>query len=60
MTKLIEVDEQQQIFHLHNEQISYLLTVEAGQTLSHLYFGKRVRGYHGQLTYPPGRSWFFW
>lgn len=52
MTKLIEVDEQQQIFHLHNEQISYLLTVEAGQTLSHLYFGKRVRGYHGQLTYP--------
>lgn len=50
--KLITVDEKKKVFHLHNKQISYLLSVDDGGTLSHLYFGKRVRGYHGELKYP--------
>ena len=51
-TNLIDVDEQQLIFHLHNEQISYILGVETGNVLAHLYFGPRVRAYHGERRYP--------
>lgn len=50
--KLITVDQKKKIFHLHNSKISYLLSVEDGGTLCHLYFGKRVNDYHGQLRYP--------
>ncbi|RVU70096.1 MULTISPECIES: alpha-galactosidase [Lactobacillus] len=49
---LISFDEKNKVFHLHNDQISYLLAVEDGGTLAHLYFGKRVNDYHGQLRYP--------
>lgn len=49
---LITVDEKNKIFHLHNNKISYLFSVEAGGTLCHLYFGKRVKAYHGELKYP--------
>jgi len=49
---LIDVDEQQLVFHLHNEQISYILGVETGNVLAHLYFGPRVRDYHGERRYP--------
>ena len=52
MSELIEFDEKQQVFHLHNQEISYIFSVVKGGTLSHLYFGKRVRGYHGELAYP--------
>lgn len=52
MQNLITVDEENKVFHLHNKQISYLFSVEQGATLAHLYFGKRIRKYHGQLKYP--------
>ncbi|GMA69053.1 hypothetical protein GCM10025879_02990 [Leuconostoc litchii] len=37
----IYVDHQRKVFHLSNNQISYLLQVEEGGVLSHLYFGKK-------------------
>ena len=49
---LINIDEQHLVFHLHNDQISYILGVETGGVLAHLYFGPRVRGYHGERQYP--------
>lgn len=49
---LIEFDAQTKTFHLHNKTISYLLGIEDGKTLAHLYFGKRINNYHGQLKYP--------
>lgn len=52
MQDLITFDEKNKVFHLHNDDISYLMSVEDGDTLSHLYFGKRVKNYHGQLRYP--------
>ncbi|GAA3631027.1 alpha-galactosidase [Lactobacillus hamsteri] len=50
--RLITFDERNKVFHLHNKQVSYLISVENGGTLSHLYFGKRVKEYHNQLRYP--------
>ena len=52
MTDLITFDSAKQVFHLHNKELSYILSIEQGQTLCHLYFGKRVRNYHGELLYP--------
>ena len=52
MTALITFDEQQGVFHLHNRKISYLLALEEGGILSHLYFGSAIDSYHGQLRYP--------
>ncbi|MBI1721703.1 alpha-galactosidase [Lactobacillus crispatus] len=53
MTKnLITFDEKNKVFHLHNDQISYLISIEDGGTLSHLYFGKSIKAYHGELRYP--------
>ena len=52
MNQLINFDEKNQVFHLHNDKISYLLAVEDGKTLAHLYFGKAIKEYHGQLRYP--------
>lgn len=52
MEKLIEIDEKNKVFHLHNDKISYLFEVEQGGYLGHLYFGTRVFDYHGQLHYP--------
>lgn len=49
---LIDFDEKQQVFHLHNKKISYLIGIEDGGSLSHLYFGKQIKHYHGQLRYP--------
>lgn len=41
MTKeLITFDSQNKIFNLSNKQITYLISIENGQTLCHLYFGK--------------------
>ncbi|WP_188351177.1 alpha-galactosidase [Leuconostoc pseudomesenteroides] len=44
-------DEQQQVFHLSNQQVSYLIQIEDGGVLSHLYFGKKISGYHGSRLY---------
>ncbi|MBA2916625.1 alpha-galactosidase [Lactobacillus crispatus] len=53
MTKnLITFDEKNKVFHLHNDQISYLISIEDGGTPSHLYFGKSIKVYHGELRYP--------
>lgn len=49
---LITVDDQQLVFHLHNQKISYVLGVDAGKTLVHLYVGKPIAHYHGQRRYP--------
>lgn len=50
--QLIDFNEKQRVFHLHNNLISYIFSIEKGGFLSHLYFGKRVRNYHGQLKNP--------
>lgn len=52
MNQLISFDEKNKVFHLRNDQISYLLSIEDGKTLAHLYFGKAIKEYHGQLRYP--------
>lgn len=52
MNDLIEFDSKRQVFHLHNRNISYIFSVEEGGTLCHLYFGRRVQEYHGELKYP--------
>ena len=52
MTSLITFDEKQRVFHLHNQEISYLFALEEENILSHLYFGAKVPAYHGQLRYP--------
>ena len=52
MTPLITFDEKQKLFHLHNQEISYLFALEEENILSHLYFGAKVPAYHGQLRYP--------
>lgn len=49
---LIEFDDKNHVFHLHNHHISYLFSIETGGFLSHLYFGKRIKTYHGQLKNP--------
>lgn len=49
---LIEFDDKKHVFHLHNHHISYLFSIETGGFLSHLYFGKRIKTYHGQLKNP--------
>ena len=50
--KLIRFDEKNKVFNLSNNQITYLLSIEDGKTLCHLYFGKKLRHYHGELKYP--------
>lgn len=52
LKNLINFDEQQQVFHLHNGNISYILGIDEGGVLSHLYFGPRIKNYHGQLKNP--------
>lgn len=50
--KLITFDETTQSFHLKNKDISYVLAIEEGKILSHVYFGKRVKNYTGYFKYP--------
>ncbi|MFT8995294.1 alpha-galactosidase [Lentilactobacillus hilgardii] len=49
---LITFDQKTQVFHLHNKHLSYLLSIDEGGILSHLYFGRRIRNYHGQRRSP--------
>jgi len=51
-TDMITFDEKNQVFNLSNDYISYIFSVEEGKTLAHLYFGKKIRNYHGNLQYP--------
>ncbi|MCZ3622063.1 alpha-galactosidase [Lactobacillus mulieris] len=52
LKNLIEFDEETKVFHLHNKYISYLMMIEQGETLAHLYFGKHINSYNGELLYP--------
>ncbi|SCC06279.1 alpha-galactosidase [Weissella bombi] len=49
---LIVFDNQTKSFHLHNDEISYVLGIEEGGILAHLYYGQRIKQYHGQLKNP--------
>lgn len=49
---MIQFDKKTQTFHLINETISYILGIEEGNTLAHLYFGKKITRYHGNFRYP--------
>ena len=51
-TDMITFDEKNQVFNLSNDYISYIFSVEEGKILAHLYFGKKIRNYHGNLQYP--------
>ena len=39
---MILFDKQLNVFHLSNDQISYLLQIEEGGNVAHLYFGKKI------------------
>lgn len=51
MTEFITVDEAAGIFHLHNDEISYITQVEDEQVLSHIYYGKRISHYNNHKQY---------
>ena len=38
MANLISFDEQNKVFHLHNDKISYIFSVVEGRLLNHLYY----------------------
>lgn len=40
-------DENQQFFHLSNNEISYIIGIEKEKYLTHRYFGKSLPSYHG-------------
>jgi alpha-galactosidase len=52
MQHLITFDQENKIFNLSNDKITYLLGIEEGNVLAHIYFGKKVSGYHNQFKYP--------
>ena len=45
-------DEKRKVFHLRNNEISYILCVEELNILAHVYFGERISNYSGGLKYP--------
>ncbi|MDN6119666.1 MAG: alpha-galactosidase [Lactococcus sp.] len=49
---LITFDERNQVFHLSNKTISYIIGLERAAYLSHLYFGKAIKRYHNSRKYP--------
>lgn len=49
---MITFDEKQRVFNLSNSSISYLFSIEKGGLLSHLYYGPKIRHYHGERRYP--------
>ena len=48
---MITFNKEQQVFHLCNNQISYLIEVEEHGYLAHLYFGKKINNYSGHYQY---------
>lgn len=52
MSKFIKFDEENKVFHLKNEAISYIFSVEDGGVLSHIYFGKTIDKYNGSMKFP--------
>lgn len=43
---MIIFDKTQNIFHLSNEQISYIIGIEKGKYLTHRYYGTKITHYH--------------
>ncbi|MGG5318881.1 alpha-galactosidase [Enterococcus sp. AZ072] len=50
--ELITFNKEQQVFHLSNGEISYIMKIEADNVLSHIYFGKIVTSYGDYKNYP--------
>lgn len=42
----ISFEEEQQVFHLYNDKISYVIQVEKQRYLKHCYYGKRIKRWH--------------
>lgn len=47
----VAFDKDTKVFHLRNNEISYILKVEEDGVLNHLYFGKAIQHYSGNKTY---------
>lgn len=47
----VEFDKDTKVFHLRNNEISYIMKVEEDSVLNHLYFGKVIQHYSGNKTY---------
>ena len=45
-------DSSQQVFHLRNQKLSYLIQLERFGYVTHLYFGQRLEHYSGIAAYP--------
>lgn len=45
----ISFDEEQQIFHLNNDKISYVMQIEKQRYLKHCYYGKRIKKWRGGI-----------
>ncbi|SOB49093.1 Alpha-galactosidase 1 [Dellaglioa algida] len=50
--ELINFDKNTGVFHLSNNEISYIIKVEQGDVLAHVYFGKKVDQYNDHHNYP--------
>ncbi|WP_425454013.1 alpha-galactosidase [Companilactobacillus insicii] len=48
----VSFDQEDKVFHLHNDKISYLMKIEDNNVLNHLYFGKAIKRYSGNKSYP--------
>lgn len=49
---MISFDSETRVFHLSNDKISYLMQIEEGDTLSHLYYGSALPSYSNLRAYP--------
>ena len=45
----ISFEEEQQVFHLYNDKISYVIQVEKQRYLKHCYYGKRIKRWHSSI-----------
>lgn len=45
--KAVMFDQENQVFHLRNNEISYIIQLEEDGILNHLYFGKAITRYNG-------------
>ncbi len=45
----ISFEEEQQVFHLYNDKISYVIQVEKQRYLKHCYYGKRIKRWHSGI-----------
>ena len=51
MNQSIHFDTMQNIFHLNTKNSSYIIKILKDGTLSHIYYGKRLRRYHGSKPF---------